>query len=178
MGLHQLLRNRSDGFASVEPGDLLFQVLVFHLKKLYLSFQPKNYLLFGIHLQNWFVFDVHGSSSVVQSRDRLIDVLGRRTDARYHQCFRTASQTVLKQHCQFRLSVRDVLLVEGLCTLFGREHRYDFTKGEKRLVDLAGLLDHDALRLTLLEPLTTSQIHERDLSILLVNMIVLLTLLF
>ena len=85
MGLHQLLRNRSDGFASVEPGDLLLQVLVFHLKKLDFSFQPKNYLLLGIHLQNRFVFDVHGSSSVVQSRDRLIDVLGRRTDARYHQ---------------------------------------------------------------------------------------------
>ena len=50
MLLHQLLRNRGDWLSTVEPGNLFFEVIIFHFKKLNFPFEAKYDLFFCVHL--------------------------------------------------------------------------------------------------------------------------------
>lgn len=48
--------------------DLLSQIFVLHLKKISLFYKSIYHLIFLIHLNSWFIFDIHCASCIIQSR--------------------------------------------------------------------------------------------------------------
>jgi len=61
-----------NGFTSVQPVNLLFQVFVFKFKQVDFPFQVVNYLFFSVHLNYWLIFYVHCSCCIIKGTYSLI----------------------------------------------------------------------------------------------------------
>ena len=98
--LHHLNWHWLYWLSAIQTCHLLFQIGVFHFQKLNLPLETEDYLLFGVHLQNWLVLDVHGPRCIIQGRNSLIDISFRGGNTSNHESFRGSTQTVLKKHRQ------------------------------------------------------------------------------
>ena len=96
---------------SIKPRYLFLKIFVLHLDQLNLTFQIENNLFFGVHHYHWLVFDVHGTSGVVEGRDGFVDVDFGRTDAGDHEGFGLPTQTILQQHCKLTISEWNIFLI-------------------------------------------------------------------
>ena len=68
------LRRHLNFLASVELGTSRLEKFVLHLEKLDLLFERVDYLVFSVHLQDWFVLDVHGATRVVHRTQGLLGI--------------------------------------------------------------------------------------------------------
>ena len=146
------------------------QKLVLQLEDVAFLLQAEDDLVFGVALDHWLVLDVHDTSSIVESTDSLLYVGVGGSHTGNHEGFRGAAQTVHEEHGQLGVSVRDVLALLLQRLLVIRQHGDHLSQREQTLVDVSRLCHHLlALALRLLQPLAARQVHERNLSVLLVN---------
>lgn len=68
------LRHGLDWHATIQLHDLALEVLVFELQQLSLTLQVEDDLLFGVHLNNGLVFDIHSTRCIIQRGDGLVSV--------------------------------------------------------------------------------------------------------
>ena len=101
-----------EGLAAIKMHHLLPQIIILQLKQLYFPFKIENDLFFRLHLNNWFIFDIHSPGGVIESGEGLfcIDLGG--TAASDHECFGGTSKGVLQQHSQLRVSIWYILLIK------------------------------------------------------------------
>lgn len=176
--IQHLSRHWLNRLSSIQSGNLFFEVIIFHSKKLYLPFQVEDNLLFGIHLQNWLVLNIHCSCSVIQSGNSFIYICFWWRDTCNHESFRGSTKTVLEKHGKFGISEGNILMIDLGGIFLWWKHRYDLTKSEKTLIDLTCFLCHYSLWLRFFESLTTCKINERNLTIFLIHMIIFFTFCF
>jgi len=93
--LEELLIYWLNWLAPVKTCDLLFKIFVLHLDQLDFTFQIENDLLFGVHHDYRFVFDIHCSSCVIKCWDGLVYVYFRWANTCNHEGFGLSTQTIL-----------------------------------------------------------------------------------
>ena len=157
--------------SSIQFEHLPLQELILQFEDIALLFQTEDNLVLGVTLDHWLVLDVHDTGSIVEGADSLFDVGIRGSHAGNHEGFRGAAQTVHEEHRQLGVSIGDVLTFRLQSLLVIRQHRDHLSQRKQTLIDVACLRHHRLpLALRLLQSLTSCQVHERNLAVLLVNM--------
>ena len=68
------LRHGLDWHATIQLHDLALEVLILELQQLSLALQVEDDLLFGVHLNNGLVFNIHSTRRIVQRGDSLVSI--------------------------------------------------------------------------------------------------------